>query len=58
MSAANDAAPPSAGQEPNWARQARRGQNRRDAGMATMHAVRSGDGGGAGQGPQLKQDEE
>lgn len=57
-SAANDAATPSPGQEPNWARQARRGQNRRDAGMATMHAVRSGDGGGAGQGPQLKQDEE
>lgn len=44
--------------EPNWAKTARRGQNRRDAGMATMHAVRSGDGGGAGQGPQLKQDED
>ncbi len=58
MSAANDATPIPAGQEPDWARQARRGQNRRDASMATMHAVRSGDGGGAGQGPQLKQDEE
>ncbi len=45
-------------QEPNWAKQARRGQRQRDASMATMHAVRGGDGGGAGQGPQLKQDED
>ena len=45
-------------QEPNWAKQARRGQRQRDASMATMHAVRAGDGGGAGQGPQLKQNED
>lgn len=59
-SAANDAggtasAPNS---EPKWAQQARRGQRQRDASMATMHAVRGGDGGGAGGGPQLKQDED
>ena len=58
--AANDAASSAANpkQEPNWAKQARRGQRQRDASMATMHAVRGGDGGGAGQGPQLKQNED
>lgn len=44
--------------EPDWAKSARRGQNQRDATMATLHTVRSGDGGGAGQGPSLKQIEE
>ena len=58
--AANDTASSVANpkQEPNWAKQARRGQRQRDASMATMHAVRGGDGGGAGQGPQLKQNED
>ena len=58
--AANDAggAVSAPNSEPKWAQQARRGQRQRDANMATMHAVRGGDGGGAGQGPQLKQDED
>ena len=58
--AANDAggAATAPNSEPKWAQQARRGQRQRDASMATMHAVRGGDGGGAGQGPQLKQDED
>lgn len=58
--AANDAgqAASAPNSEPKWAQQARRGQRQRDASMATMHAVRGGDGGGAGQGPRLKQDED
>lgn len=44
--------------EPNWAKSARRSQTQRDATLATLHTVRSGDGGGGGQGPSLKQIED
>lgn len=57
-SAASAASDQGASGAPAWARQARRSQVQRDAGMAATTALRDGDRGGAGEGPRLKQDEE
>ncbi len=51
--AANDVTGP-----PQWAKQANRNQLTRDASLAATSTMRDGDRGGAGEGPQLRQDEE
>lgn len=43
---------------PEWARAANRQQLTRDASLAATSALRDGDRGGSGQGPELRQDEE
>ena len=43
---------------PEWARSANRQQLTRDASLAATSALRDGDRGGSGQGPELRQDEE
>ena len=43
---------------PEWARKANRQQVARDASLAASSALRDGDRGGSGEGPQLKQDED
>lgn len=50
--------PANSNDAPDWAARIRRGQSRRDAGMAAAAAVRDGDRPGGGTSPTLRQDED
>ena len=49
------ASAPSASDQPDWARSFRRAQTMREGTMLAAHTLQSGDGGGASEGPNLKE---
>ncbi len=57
-SAAGSSASASIGGAPQWAERLRREQGLRDAGMTATHVIASGDRGGSGEAPKLREDRE
>ena len=55
---ATKSAAASANAAPDWAERLRREQGVRDAGLTATHVISSGDRGGAGDAPRLRQDDD